>query len=112
MGAGKIVVTRIDFALAGDVVVVNKIDDMTVAGRSIVVDSNEKPASELDKMLAWCETNGFVVRRYAPLGARAWRGERPRPVRTKAAVIKKHADLLAYPVKGLQVHALDLAYDC
>jgi len=104
-------ITRIDFALTSDLVVVNKIDDGTTARTAVVVDSSIKERAKLDEMLSWCEANGWSVRRYFPLGARAWKGQ-PRVIRTRDQIRKKHADLTNHPVDGLQLHALDLAYDC
>lgn len=105
-------ITRIDFALTGaESVIVNKIDDLSAAGRAIVVESNPKPASEFEKMVKWCEENGWTVRRFLPLGARAWKGE-PRPVRDSSSIRRKRDDLTRYPIPGLNVVALDLAYDC
>lgn len=108
--AERIAVTRIDFAIAQDIVVVNKIAE--TGTRAIVVESSEKKDNELDEMLAWCESNGWVVRRYAPLGARAWKGAAPRPVRTSGQIRRKRDELMKYPVPGLNVSALNLAYDC
>lgn len=104
-------VTRIDFTVAGDIVVVNKIDDQTVAGRAIVINSCQYLLSSMEEMLSWCEANSFVVRRYFPLGARAWFG-RVRPVRTAGQIQRKRSELTRYPVEGLQIHTVDLAYDC
>ena len=107
--AEKQEITRIDFATTADLVVVNKLVEEPT--RAWVYDSSQKPAIELDKMLAWCESNGWTVRRFAPLGARAWKGA-PRPIRTAAQIIKRRAELTMRPVPGLNVVALDLAYDC
>ena len=108
----KSIVSRIDFSVAGDVIVVNKIDDQTIPGRAIVTNSRQHPKSELDKMIAWCEANGFHVRRFLPLGARAWFGALPRPVRRRGQTQRKRSELERYPVEGLQLQALDLVYDC
>lgn len=103
-------ITRIDFATTADVVVVNKLVEEPARAR--VIDSAQKPAAELDKMLAWCEANGWTVHRFAPLGARAWKGNAPRPVRTANKTIAKRDELTRHPVPGLNVVALDLLYDC
>lgn len=109
----KATISRIDFALtSNDAVIVNKIDDTTQAGRAIVVESCPKPKSEFEKMLEWCAANGWVVRKFLPLGARAWKGEEPRPVRDAGQIKRKRDTLTRDPIPGLNVVALDLAYDC
>jgi len=110
--AKRLPVTRIDFSVGGEVVVVNKVAErLTPDGRDIVLESTQKALAELDAMLAWCESHGWVVRRYLPLGARAWKGDQPRLVRTREQIQKKRAELVRRPVPGLEAHALDLAFD-
>jgi hypothetical protein len=106
----KLEITRIDFATTADLVVVNKLVEEPT--RAWVFDSTQKPATELETMLAWCEANGWTVRRFLPLGARAWKGTAPRPIRTAGQIIKRRDELTRRPVPGLNVIALDLAYDC
>lgn len=102
-------ITRIDFAVADQSVVVNKL--VEIDGRAIVIETSTKPLAELETMLTWCASHGWTVRRYAPLGARAWKGA-AKPVRTAGQIQKRRAEMEKYPVPGLQVHALDFAYDC
>ena len=102
-------ITRIDFTVAGDIIVVNKLDELP--DRPVVVEQRQHPKENLDTMLKWCEDNGFAVRRFLPLGARAWRGN-VRPIRTSAQIRRRRDELMRYPVDGLNVVALDLAYDC
>lgn len=110
----EVQVTRIDFALTGDGehVIINKFDDLSVTGRAIIISSTVKPADQFETMVAWCVQHAWTVRRFLPLGARAWKGPAPRPVRGTAQIQRKRDDLLRYPVAGLNVVALDLAYDC
>jgi len=108
--AKQLNVTRIDFTTVGDQIVVNKIDDQTT-DHSIIVENSQKSASSLEDMLTWCEGNGWTVRRFAPLGARAWKGGL-RPVRTAIQIKRKRDELTLHLVEGLNVVALDLAYDC
>ncbi len=56
------------------------------AGRRNITTSHElKPANfDLQAALAWCEENGYTVRRWS-YGARAWLGA-PRPVRTRREI--------------------------
>jgi len=104
--------TRIDFTIADGNVLIQKLDDETVMARAIPVEQTQKPAAQLDTMLAWCESHGWHVRRYLPLGARAWKGDAPRVVRTEYRIKKKRAQLTRQQIPGLNVHALDLRYDC
>ena len=103
-------VTRIDFATTSEIVVVNKIDDS--GPRAVILASQQHPIEQYAGMLEWCEANGYVVRRYAPLGARAWLGTTPRVVRNRQQIMKKRRELEMNPVTGLEVSALDLALDC
>lgn len=112
--AEQLTVTRMDFTLIdnGRQVVVMKFDDQTVPARAIPVsDPSVKPGADFETMLTWCIDHGWTVRRFAPLGARAWKGT-ARVVRTAGQIIKKRDELTRYPVPGLNVVSLDLAYDC
>jgi hypothetical protein len=110
LGDKTMKITRIDFATTSEIVVVNKIDD--TGARAIVVESKQYPIKQLEWMLQWCEANGYVIRRFAPLGARAWLGATPRMVRNRSEIMKKRRELEMYPVDGLQLNAVNLALDC
>lgn len=102
-------ITRIDFAIAGELVIVNKLTELPE--RAIVLETAQYPVAKLDEMLAWCEAHDWEVRRFSPLGARAWKGEK-RPVRTAARIKRMRDELTARQVAGLNVHTLDLLFDC
>jgi len=107
--ASKITITRIDFVTTEEMVVVNKVYEGVLRGnRDIVVDTKQHPIAKFEGMLDWCEKNGWIVRRFEPRGARAWKGSEPRPVRTKKA-IKKLAMRLQRD--GFDSNRFDLRYD-
>ena len=70
-------------------------------------------AMSLDAMVAWLNENGWTVRRW-PGGARAWKGEML-PVRSRYQIKRKREELKARwqegNAQGVQIHAIDLAYD-
>jgi len=100
-------ITRLDFVQLPQGALVNKILEDHARGVTIVVATGVVPS--LDEALNWCESTGWTVRRWTG-GARAWWGGL-RPVRSAGQIKKKREELLRYPVPGLQVNALDLAYD-
>ncbi len=100
-------ITRLDFVQLPQGARVNKILEDHVRKVTIVVGSGVVPS--LDDALRWCENTGWTVRRW-PGGARAWWGGL-RPVRSAGQIKQKREELMRYPVPGLQVNALDLAYD-
>lgn len=102
-------ITRLDFTkLPDDRVLVNKIFEDHQRRQAVVVNTVMSSLT-LDELVSWCESTGWTVRRW-PGGARAWWGGL-RPVRTAGAIKNKRAELMHRPIPGLQVHALDLAYD-
>lgn len=101
--------TRLDFIVAGDQVVVNKVlEGVLPNSRDIVMDTDTKKHDELDTMLEWCESHGWVVRRFLPAGARAWKGAQPRPVRSKTRILKLAQQLQR---QGIDSNRYDLRYD-
>jgi len=100
-------ITRLDFVELPQGAIVNKILEDHERGVTIVVASGVVPS--LDEALRWCESTGWTVRRWTG-GARAWWGGL-RPVRSAEQIKQKREELRRYPVPGLQVNALDLAYD-
>ena len=86
---------RIDFSTLGDGrVIVQKLRRDTTTNparpRDIPVSTEVKPAGfAMADALAWCQSNGYVVRQWAD-GARAWRGI-PWPIRTRAQIQRKRA---------------------
>jgi len=81
---------RIDFAVATSGIIVTKF--WLVGGRNVAPDGAEtKPAGfDLDDALAWCEENGYTVRRWKD-GARAWKGDKPQPIRTRSQIRHRRA---------------------
>lgn len=64
----------------------------------------------LDELAAQLEqTPGWRVRRW-PGGARGWLGKLA-PVRTRSDIIRKREELTRWRPAGVEVHALDLAFD-
>jgi len=104
-------VTRFDLTLAGDKLVANKLDDVTNPLRAIVVESVVLPADNFEGILTWCADNGWTIRVFLPIGARAWKGA-ARPVRNSLQIRRLRSELTAQNISGLNVHTLDLAYDC
>ena len=103
---------RIDFAVVATGVVVTKF--WLIDGRSIPLHGGEiKPTGfDLEGTLAWCEANGYTVRRWEG-GARAWKGE-PWPVRTRAQILRKRSAVERQVFAGHadgRLLSLDLAYD-
>ena len=104
-------ITRMDFVTTPRGVIVNKLGK-NWNGRLVVVTGETKPAGfNLEKALAWCESQGWTVRRW-PGGARAWKYGLE-PVRSKSQVISLRDDLRQNPRPELQGQAvgLDLLYD-
>jgi len=105
----NITVTRMDFLVAGEQVVVNKLFEAVLPGqKDIVVDHTTKPLAEMDSMLEWCEKHDWHVRRFLPYGARAWKGTDPRPVRTKGRIHKLAIELTKRQINS---NRFDLRYD-
>lgn len=105
-------ITRIDMHQIPQGIVVHKFPHYwTAATPPASTTTNE--AMTLDQMTAWLEENGWTVRRW-PGGARAWKGEMM-PVRTASQIRRKREELRQrwqdWNRQGVQVHALDLAYD-
>ena len=63
---------------------------------------------DLESALAWCEANGFVVRRWRSesygSGARAWKGDKPWVIRSKGQIQRKRR-------KNPLAVNMDFAYD-
>jgi hypothetical protein len=76
---------RIDFTLTRSCVVVTKF--WSVDGRSVAPNGAQvEPTSfDLDAALDWCKQHGYSVRRWRD-GARAWRGDRIRPMRSRRQI--------------------------
>jgi hypothetical protein len=104
---------RIDFAVTATVVVVTKF--WSIGGRDVAPRGPDtKPADfDLDGALAWCEENGYTVRRWDD-GARAWKGDTPHPVRMRAQIWRRRerAERRAlHGDGGGSVLSRDFAYD-
>ena len=65
--------------------------------------------ASLDEFVAWLEAHGWTVRRW-PGGARGFLGKQF-PVRTKAEIKRLREQFYRFPVKGVEAHALDLAFE-
>lgn len=109
-------VTRIDFTVIGDGVLVQKwgVVNDSYNPRSIVVESDVKQGFDLQSALAWCSTHGWTVHTW-PGGARAWKGE-PYPIRDARTIQRKRAELTKKLMLGQTdgttgSYAYDLAYD-
>ena len=103
---------RIDFAVVPSGVAVTKF--WLVEGRSVsLLGSEMKPAGfDLEEALAWCEANGYTVRRWDG-GARAWRGL-PWPIRTRAQILRKRSEVERQALAGRSggnLLGLDFAFD-
>ena len=103
---------RIDFAVVPSGVAVTKF--WLVEGRSVsLLGSEMKPAGfDLEGALAWCEANGYTVRRWDG-GARAWRGL-PWPIRTRAQILRKRSEVERQALAGHgsgNLLTLDFAFD-
>lgn len=91
---------RIDFKVLSDgrvnVLKLRRDDADPAAPRDVPLPGGHeiKPADfDLEEALAWCEENGYTVRRW-PGGARAWRGE-PWAIRTGWQIVKLRRELEA-----------------
>jgi hypothetical protein len=76
---------RIDFAVSRSCVVVTTF--WSVNGYCVAPDGARLEATsfDLDVALDWCRKNGYTIRRWEG-GARAWKGDQPRPVRTRPQI--------------------------
>lgn len=116
-------ITRFDFLKLRDpdqgcreVVQIRKYFDGWEAGAP-PSDLEIKPANyDYERVLSWAEQNGFTVRRW-PGGARAFLGK-PRSVRTEGQIksLRRMLEEENYrnrgiSPRGIQIHAVDLAYD-
>jgi hypothetical protein len=104
---------RIDFAVATSGVVVTKL--WLIEGRNVALHGAQtKPADfDLDGALAWCEANGYTVRRWQG-GARAWRDDEPRPIRTRLQIWRRRAraeQLALHGDPAACALSCDFAYD-
>jgi len=90
-------------------VTVTKFEDQYTLDGYIPRDTSIQEAWSLDQMAAWLEGKGWTVRRW-PGGARAFK-DGLKPIRTRAQIHRKRDVLKLNPPKGVEVHALDLAYD-
>jgi hypothetical protein len=103
---------RIDFLVVATGVVVAKF--WLIDGRSIPLHGGEiKPTGfDLEGALAWCEANGYTVRRWEG-GARAWKGA-PWPIRTRAQILRKRSEVERQALAGRtsgNLLSLDFAFD-
>ena len=75
---------------------------------------------DIEASLAWCEENGWVVRRWGKTRARAWKGML-QPVRTRSRILRRARERDTFMAGGRRplwlpedvesVMVLDLAYD-
>lgn len=104
-------ITRLDFNVVvkfGETLtMVNKIEEMPE--RSVVVESKLSEMT-LEQSVEWCQKHGWVTRQWHG-GARAWKGNEPRPVRTAGQIMARRRELERWPIEGIEVHAIDLKYD-
>ena len=110
--ADRLEITRIDFIETSNGVVVNKLawnGQRYIVTNGTTKTEEENPEFVLEEALAWCEKNGWSVRRWYG-GARAFKGE-PRVIRTTGQIKSLRERLKRYPVPGLQLHTIDLRYD-
>jgi len=104
---------RIDFAVATSGVVVTKF--WMIGGRNVAPRGAEIKHSEfdLDAALAWCKANGYTIRRWDG-GARVWKGDVPRPVRTRLQIRRRRAQAERLALHGDPAACTlsrDFAYD-
>ena len=64
----------------------------------------------LDQMTALLQAKGWTIRHWHR-GARAFKDE-IRPIRTRGQIKRKREQLTRHPRPGLQLCAIDLAFDC
>jgi hypothetical protein len=90
---------RIDFAVVTSGVIVTKF--WLVGGRNVAPNGAEtKPAGfDLDDALAWCEENDYTVRRWKS-GARAWKGDKPQPIRTRSQIWRRRTRAERWALRG------------
>lgn len=108
--AGKVVITRIDFAKTDiGTVVINKYAEGWTA--SIPPWSHEvKYDFDFEGALDWCRQNGWIVRQWGNQ-ARAWRRGHFYPVRTTAEIMRRRRQLQEHPRRDIDITTIDLAYD-
>jgi len=104
-------ITRIDFAIHPQGVVVNKYDRSWEYSPGGLVSHETKTDFDVEAAISWLQKHGWKVRRW-PGGARAWLGE-IKPIRTRGRIQKIRDELRERPRPELQGAgvALDLAYD-
>ena len=85
---------RIDFKQQNDgSTIVVKLRHDKGAMRDIPTSHERKNGDfDLDAALAWCRENGYTVLTW-PGGARAWRGPKPRVIRTRRQIARFRAQL-------------------
>jgi len=104
---------RIDFTVTSENVIIIKF--YRADGRDHPLPAEIKPAGfDLAGALAWCERNGYTIRRW-PQGARAFKGE-PWPIRAKAQIRKRRDEVESlaqrgYLPSGFYYGGLDFALD-
>ncbi len=90
---------RIEFAIATRGVIVTKfwaIDGRHVAPGGAQV---EPTTFDLDAALDWCARHGYTVRRWTD-GARAWRGDRILPVRSRMEIRRRRLQAERRAMRG------------
>lgn len=105
-------ITRIDMIAIPTGVLVHKYPEGWTASTPPASTTTQETLS-LDWMVSWLENDGWTVRRW-PGGARAWKGAML-PVRNGGQIKRKRDELRQrwqeWNQRGIQVNALDLAYD-
>lgn len=119
-------VDRIDFEELGDGrVIVMKLRRDGHRGqrpRDIPIEHDVKSDDfDIEHALAWCDANGFAVRRWFR-GARAWKGEEPWVIRSPGQIQRKREQLNRQislmlrlgqitPEQATQLRSIELAYE-
>ena len=63
-----------------------------------------------DSIMAWFKENNWITRQW-PGGARAFLNGTMAPVRSAGEIKRKREAITRYPPPGVQIHAVDLAYE-
>lgn len=106
---------RIDFKDTGEKILVTKFYRIDGKDRPDPNGANVKPADfDMKWALAWCEQNGYTVRRWYN-GGRAWKGTELWPVRTRSRIKRCRRELERMAQSGMYADAnllsMDLRYD-
>lgn len=107
-------VDRIDFIRLGDGWRVTKLHNdgaRWIVIESVVHGTYGEGAFDVQGALAWLRERGWAVREW-PGGARAWRGGKPIPIRTREQIITLRRAWERYGApEGVALVNVDLAYD-